>query len=76
MRTNYDFSTSRKNPHAAALKQPVTIRLDRDTVRYFKSMANDTGMPYQSIINLYLRDCAARHRSLRMTWPARTRSGH
>jgi uncharacterized protein (DUF4415 family) len=48
----------RKNPYTKYLKQPVTMRLDRDTVSYFKSMAEETGIPYQSLINLYLRDCA------------------
>jgi len=50
------------------LKQPVTIRLDRDTVAYFKAMAEKTGLPYQHLINLYLRDCAVNHRELSMQW--------
>jgi uncharacterized protein (DUF4415 family) len=50
------------------LKQPVTMRLDRDTVAYFKAMAEETGIPYQSLINLYLRDCAIHHRKLKMEW--------
>jgi len=70
MRDHYDFSKmkGRKNPYAKQLKQPVTMRLDRDTVSYFKSMANETGIPYQTLINLYLRDCAANHRKLAMEW--------
>lgn len=70
MRDHYDFSKmkGRKNPYAKQLKQPVTMRLDRDTVSYFKSMANETGIPYQTLINLYLRDCAANHRKLTMEW--------
>jgi len=70
MRDHYDFSKmkGRKNPYAKQLKQPVTMRLDRDTVSYFKSMANETGIPYQTLINLYLRDCATNHRKLAMEW--------
>ena len=70
MRDHYDLSAmkGRKNPFIKHLKQPVTIRLDKDTVTYFKSMAGETGIPYQSLINLYLRDCAAHQRKLRMAW--------
>ena len=70
MRKHYDFSKmkGKKNPYAKRLKQPVTMRLDKDTVSYFKSMAEDTGIPYQTLINLYLRDCAASQRKLAMEW--------
>ncbi len=70
MRDHYDFSKmkGRKNPYAKLLRQPVTIRLDRDTVGYFKSMAVKTGLPYQQLINLYLRDCAVNDRELHMEW--------
>ena len=70
MREHYDFSKmkGRKNPYVKQLKQPVTMRLDRDTVSYFKSMSEETGIPYQSLINLYLRDCAVNQRKLNMTW--------
>ncbi len=70
MRDHYDFLTmkGRKNPYTKYLKQPVTIRLDRDTVTYFKSLADETGIPYQSLINLYLRDCAVHQRKLKMKW--------
>jgi len=70
MRKHYDFSKmkGRKNPYAKHLKQPVTMRLDRDTVAYFKSMAEETGIPYQTLINLYLRDCAVNDRKLKMKW--------
>ena len=70
MRSHYDFSKmkSRKNPYAKLLKQPVTIRLDRGTVGYFKELAVKTGLPYQNLINLYLRDCAASHRELALQW--------
>lgn len=70
MRKHYDFSKmkGRKNPYAKHLKQPVTMRLDRDTVAYFKSMAEESGIPYQTLINLYLRDCAVNDRKLHMKW--------
>jgi len=70
MRDHYDFSKmkARKNPYVKLLKQPVTIRLDRDTVAYFKTMAAKTGLPYQQLINLYLRDCAAQQRELELRW--------
>ena len=59
MRSNYDFSKARKNPYAKQLKKQITIRLDWETIRYFKSLAAQTGVSYQTLINLYLRDCAA-----------------
>ena len=70
MRDHYDFSKmkGKRNPYIKQLKQPVTMRLDRDTVSYFKSMSEETGIPYQTLINLYLRDCAASHRKLTMEW--------
>ena len=70
MREHHDFAKmkGRKNPYTKYLKQPVTMRLDRDTVTYFKSMAEENGIPYQSLINLYLRDCAVRERKLKMKW--------
>ena len=68
MRDHYDFSDSVKNPYAKKLKKQVTIRLNEDTVVYFKGLAEDKGIPYQSLINLYLRDCAQSHRELQMQW--------
>ena len=70
MRDNYDLSKMkrRKNPYTKYLKQPVTIRLDKDVVAYFKSMSAKTGIPYQNLINLYLRDCAEHGRKLKMQW--------
>ena len=65
MRDNYDFSNSVKNPYAKKLKKQVTIRLDEDTIIYFKGLADDKGIPYQSLINLYLRDCAQSHKDLK-----------
>ena len=69
MRKHYDFTVVRKNPYAAQLKKPVTIRLDQDAVTYFKSLAEETGIPYQSLINLYLRGCLANRRKVQINWP-------
>jgi predicted DNA binding CopG/RHH family protein len=71
MRREYDFSNARPNPYPKLLKKPVTIRLDESTVRYFKQLATEMDMPYQSLINLYLRDCAASGRTLSMKWKPR-----
>ena len=68
MRNNYDFSKSKPNPYAQKLKKQITIRLDEDTVEYFKAMAEEKGIPYQSLINLYLRDCAQEHKDLKLQW--------
>ena len=68
MRKQYDFSNSRKNPYAAQLKKSVTIRLDQDSITYFKSMSEETGIPYQSLINLYLKECAASGKKLNLAW--------
>ena len=68
MRKEYDFSKAKKNPYASLLKKQVTIRLDEGTVKYFKELAADAGIPYQTLINLYLRDCAASGRKLSMEW--------
>jgi len=71
MREHYDFGKmkGKKNPYVKQLKQPVTMRLDKDTVEYFKAMAEESSIPYQTLINLYLRDCAMNHRKLQMRWP-------
>ena len=70
MREHYDFSSmkGKKNPYIKHLKQPVTMRLDTDSVDYFKSLAEESNIPYQTLINLYLRDCALNHRKLQMQW--------
>jgi uncharacterized protein (DUF4415 family) len=57
--------TGSENPYAKRLKKQVTIRLDEDTIGYFKQLADDKGIPYQSLINLYLRDCAQNHKDLK-----------
>ena len=68
MRKQYDFSSSRNNPYAAQLKKSVTIRLDQDSITYFKSMSEETGIPYQSLINLYLKECAVSGKKLSLAW--------
>ena len=68
MRKEYDFSKAKKNPYAALLKKQITIRLDEDAIDYFKSISDTVGIPYQSLINVYLRDCAASHRKLNLSW--------
>ena len=68
MRKEYDFSAAKKNPYAAQLKKQITIRLDEESITYFKSISEVVGIPYQSLINLYLRDCAASHRKLDLSW--------
>jgi len=72
MRAEYDFSKARKNPYAKRLKRRVTIRLDEPTVEYFKELAEETGIPYQTLINLYLRDCAESKRELNLEWRPET----
>ena len=59
MRKEYDLSNARKNPYASMLMKPITIRIDEDSVSYFKTISEEVGIPYQSLINLFLRDCAA-----------------
>ena len=70
MRNHYDFGKMKgeKNPYVKQMKQPITIRLDKPTVAYFKVLAKELGMPYQNLINLYLRDCALNHKRLRLKW--------
>ena len=75
MRKEYDFSKSRKNPYASQLKKQITIRLDEDAIAYFKGISEEVGIPYQSLINLYLRDCAASHRKLSLSWKKAAASG-
>lgn len=68
MRKQYDFSAGKKNPYAKRLKKQVTIRLEEGTIAYFKDLAEEVGIPYQTLINLYLRDCAASSRRLALEW--------
>jgi uncharacterized protein (DUF4415 family) len=68
MKKEYDFSKARRNPYASRLKRQVTIRLDEQTIKYFKAFSQECGIPYQTLINLYLRDCAATGKRLEMNW--------
>lgn len=68
MRDEYDFSQAEKNPYAKRLKKQITINIDTDTVDYFKAMAASSGIPYQTLINLYLTDCATNKRQLAVSW--------
>ena len=68
MKNVYDFSQAVQNPYTKALKKQVTIRLDLDTINYFKSLSEDNSIPYQTLINLYLRDCALDHKKLELKW--------
>ena len=70
MRKNYDFTKMKgeRNPYISRLKQPITIRLDKETVLYFKKLALRVGMPYQNLINLYLRECAVSGKTLELKW--------
>jgi uncharacterized protein (DUF4415 family) len=75
MKTSYDFSKGKRNPYAKRLKRQITIRLDATTIAYFNALAEETGIPYQSLINLYLRECAASHKRLDLRWrPSRRRT--
>lgn len=73
MKKEYDLSTMefRKNPYAAKLKKPVTIRLSEGVLSYFKQMADESGVPYQSLINLYLRDCVIQQRKMDISWQSK-----
>ena len=68
MRKQYDFSKSGKNPYARHLKKQVTLRLGVDVIEYFKKLAEETGVPYQNLINLYLQDCAHAQKKLKLKW--------
>ncbi len=72
MKAEYELSKmkSRRNPYASKLKKSVTMRLSEDVVQYFKDMAAEAGVPYQSLINLYLRDCLAQNRKVEINWPS------
>ena len=68
MRKEYDFSKAKRNPYASRLKRQITIRLDEPTIDYFKALAEETGIPYQTLINLYLRECAGSRKKLSLKW--------
>ena len=68
MKEEYDFSNAKKNPYAKKLKKQITINIDSSTIDFFKELSTDTGIPYQTLINLYLADCAEQKRKLKMSW--------
>ncbi len=68
MKTEYDFSKSKKNPYIKKLKKQITNRLDIDIIDYFKKVSDDTGIPYQNLINLYLMDCASKQKKPDFAW--------
>lgn len=68
MKEEYDFSKAKKNPYTNRLKKQVTINIDRDTIQYFKEQSEDSGIPYQTLINLYLTDCAVNKKKLHIAW--------
>lgn len=68
MRDNYDFSNAIKNPYTKKLKKQITINIDHETIDYFKAQSEKSGIPYQTLINLYLADCAANNKQINITW--------
>ena len=70
MKKRYDFSNSKPNPYLRKPKRQITIRLDESTIDYFKGLSEASGIPYQNLINLYLRDCAAEKKRLKLGWAA------
>lgn len=68
MKDNYDFSKAKRNPYAKQLKKQITIRLDEDVLSYFRELSEETEIPYQTLINLYLRDCARTKKRPSMRW--------
>ena len=68
MKAEYDFSNAKKNPYAKKLKKQITINIDGDTIDYFKGQSEISGIPYQTLINLYLTDCAVNKKQLQVSW--------
>ena len=68
MKKEYDFSQAKRNPYSGQLKKTITIRIDEDSITYFKDMADETGLPYQVLMNMYLKDCAKNKRKLDIKW--------
>ena len=68
MKEEYDFSKGTKNPYAAKLKQQITINVSTDVIAYFKEMSKSIGIPYQTLINMYLSDCVANNRRINISW--------
>ena len=68
MKEEYNFSNARKNPYSRKLKKQITINIDVDTIDYFKNQSESCGIPYQTLINLYLADCATERKQLKLSW--------
>ena len=68
MKEEYDFTNAQKNPYAKRLKKQITINIDNDTIDFFKNQSEDCGIPYQTLINLYLTDCAKQKKQLQLSW--------
>lgn len=68
MKKEYDFSKSVKNPYTKKLKSQISMRVDNETIDYFKKLAAETGIPYQNLMNLYLRDCAEKNIKPKINW--------
>ena len=68
MKAEYDFSNARKNPYSNRLKKQITINIDSETIDYFKAQSQDSGIPYQTLINLYLSDCVKNKLKLNLSW--------
>lgn len=68
MKKEYDFSQAKRNPYSGQLKKTITIRIDEDSITYFKDMADETGLPYQVLMNMYLKDCVENKRKLDIKW--------
>lgn len=68
MKAEYDFSKAIKNPYAKTLKKQITINIDENSIEYFKKQSEVIGIPYQTLINLYLKDCVTTGRKLNISW--------
>lgn len=68
MKSEYNFSAATKNPYVKKLKRQISINIDTDTIAYFKAQSDHTGIPYQTLINLYLTDCALNNKKLNISW--------
>ena len=68
MRNEYDFKKAKRNPYIKKLRKQISIRIDIDTIEYFRKKAEETGITYQNLINLYLTDCAIHSKKIKITW--------
>ena len=68
MREEYNFKNARRNPYLKKEKQQITINIDCDVINYFKAQSGTSGIPYQTLINLYLSDCVTKKRELQLSW--------